>query len=301
MTDKKTKGWKNTALGAMVFLTGLSSSLNAAAQKTAEQDPKKDNIEILHSPQSAEDAYWDKYYSGEGTFAKVYSEGEEPGPAVYFSPKELAQALIGADLSKEQQKVFAKAYINSVNSDMKITPEALRIVLERARFSKDQALKFKDALFAEREKPENTEGQYKNLEFHRATADNANIRYAFTSNGKLLIDGSISLDTGPLLPEVQKLPNGNYRCGTSVSADMGLARNIESLHIRQTAMQQLVYQDLNRRQNEGEKLGQAEYNFMATHPATMKKYGLAVDRNGKLQKQNGTPAIWQLTKRGGRM
>lgn len=33
MTDKKTKGWKNAALGAMVFLTGLSSSLNAAAAK----------------------------------------------------------------------------------------------------------------------------------------------------------------------------------------------------------------------------------------------------------------------------
>ena len=53
MTDKKTKGWKNAALGAMVFLTGLSSSLNAAAQKTTERDPQKDKTEILHSPQSA--------------------------------------------------------------------------------------------------------------------------------------------------------------------------------------------------------------------------------------------------------
>ena len=58
MTDKKTKGWKNAALGTMVFLTGLSSSLNAAAQKTTERDPQKDKTEILHSPQSAEDAYW---------------------------------------------------------------------------------------------------------------------------------------------------------------------------------------------------------------------------------------------------
>ena len=109
MTDKKTKGWKNAALGAMVFLTGLSSSLNAAAQKTTERDPQKDKTEILHSPQSAEDAYWEKYYNGEGTFAKVYSAGEEPGPAVRFSSKELARALVGADLSEEQQKVFVKA------------------------------------------------------------------------------------------------------------------------------------------------------------------------------------------------
>lgn len=28
MTDKKTKDWKNAALGAMVFLTGLSVFLN---------------------------------------------------------------------------------------------------------------------------------------------------------------------------------------------------------------------------------------------------------------------------------
>ncbi len=167
MTDKKTKGWKNAALGAMVFLTGLSSSLNAAAQKTTERDPQKDKTEILHSPQSAEDAYWEKYYNGEGTFAKVYSAGEEPGPAVRFSSKELARALVGADLSEEQQKVFVKAYANSINDDMEITPEALRIVMERARFSKDQALKFKNALFAERENPEKTEDQYKDLEYHR--------------------------------------------------------------------------------------------------------------------------------------
>lgn len=60
-----------------------------------------------------------------------------------FSSKELARALVGADLSEEQQKVFVKAYANSINDDMEITPEALRIVMERARFSKDQALKFK--------------------------------------------------------------------------------------------------------------------------------------------------------------
>lgn len=301
MTDKKTKGWKNAALGAMVFLTGLSSSLNAAAQKTTERDPQKDKTEILHSPQSAEDAYWEKYYNGEGTFAKVYSAGEEPGPAVRFSSKELARALVGTDLSEEQQKVFVKAYANSINDDMEITPEALRIVMERARFSKDQALKFKNALFAERENPEKTEDQYKDLEYHRATADNANVRYAFAPNGRVLIDGSISLDTNRLLPEVQKLPNGNYRCGTVVSANMSFARSIEALRIRQTAMQQLVYQDLNRRLSEGENLGQAERNFMAAHPAAMKKYGLAVDRNGKLQRQDGGQIARQIAKRGGRI
>ena len=184
---------------------------------------------------------------------------------------------------------------------MEITPEALRIVMERARFSKDQALKFKNALFAERENPEKTEDQYKDLEYHRAIADNANVRYAFAPNGRVLIDGSISLDTNRLLPEVQKLPNGNYRCGTAVSANMSFARSIEALRIRQTAMQQLVYQDLNRRLSEGENLGQAERNFMAAHPAAMKKYGLAVDRNGKLQRQDGGQIARQIAKRGGRI
>ena len=218
-----------------------------------------------------------------------------------FSSRELARALVGADLSEEQQKVFVKAYANSVNDDMEITPEALRIVMERARFSKDQTLKFKNALFAERENPEKTENQYKDLEYHRAAADNANVRYAFAPNGRLLIDGSISLDTNRLLPEVQKLPNGNYRCGTAVSANMGFARSIEALRIRQAAMQQLVYQDLNRRMNEGENLGQAERNFMAAHPAAMKKYGLAVDRNGKLRRQDGGQIARQIAKRGGRI
>ena len=115
-----------------------------------------------------------------------------------------------------------------------------------------------------------------------------------------MIDGSISLDTNRLLPEVQKLPNGNYRCGTAVSANMGFARSIEALRIRQAAMQQLVYQDLNRRMNEGENLGQAERNFMAAHPA-MKKYGLAVDRNGKLRRQDGGQIARQIAKRGGRI
>lgn len=87
---------------------------------------------------------------------------------------------------------------------MEITPEALRIVMERARFSKDQALKFKNALFAERENRKRQEDQYKDLEYHRATADNANVRYAFAPNGRVLIDGSISLDTNRLLPEVPK-------------------------------------------------------------------------------------------------
>lgn len=87
MTDKKTKGWKNAALGAMVFLTGLSSSLNAAAQKTTERDPQKDKTEILHSPQSAEDAYWENTTTAKARLQKYIPQGKNRDRPCAFPPR----------------------------------------------------------------------------------------------------------------------------------------------------------------------------------------------------------------------
>lgn len=225
MSEIKRKAKKAAAVSA-IWLGGLSAGSKAMARDVKPQDKEIDKSEVaegrLQKGLTMEEAYWDKYYNGEGKFYHVYSANEEPGVGVYFSSRELAHALSVSGVSREQCEVFAKAYANTVDKDGKITPEDLLIVFKRSKFSVEQAKKFNDALCEGEKKKERLPALRKQEagshgQVHSVERKNVSVKYSFGED-RLKFSGTVSANTAKLLPDVCDLEDGSIRCGNGPRA-----------------------------------------------------------------------------------
>ncbi|MBQ8672041.1 MAG: hypothetical protein IJ525_05940 [Alphaproteobacteria bacterium] len=132
----------------------------------------------------------------------------------------------------------------------------------------------------------------------RTTTENVNSNFTEreTPDGKITYicreDGSVSisgkgLNINPYLltPKVEKLPNGNYKCGSCIAPDRNVI-NSENNLLRSLITQHLVYRDLLRIQAEGGTLNPTEKSFLDVHPQNLAREGISINKKGYLVQKN---------------
>lgn len=122
---------------------------------------------------------------------------------------------------------------------------------------------------------------------HTARDKNGTVKYAFTDKG-LLFEADLSVNVARLTPGITRDKNGTYHCGSSKGTAYNAVLMSEQHRLQTLVARQIICGDLQKRQQEGENLGDREQNFIKSHTEQMKKAGLGINpKTGALQRTDG--------------
>lgn len=107
--------------------------------------------------------------------------------------------------------------------------------------------------------------------------------YDFDNDGTLKVEYDGSVDLRGLLPSLVQRQDGSYRCGVATGFDRNDVIREERQQLTQVVIENMVYRNLQERQQKGTTLGKAEQNFMKQHVRDLQQHGLSIGKKG-LQK-----------------
>lgn len=114
---------------------------------------------------------------------------------------------------------------------------------------------------------------------------NENISYT-TYNNNIKVSGNVGGSVSFLMPEIRyNNKTHKYTCGPSQNFNESDLRQIVDMELRTILAENYVYKDLQKRENQGENLNQAEQTFKNKHIEKLGKWGISMV-DGKLKQQN---------------
>ena len=293
---------KTGAVVSGIVLSGLTASQKASAQQT-QQSPKDLSSLVIDLDKSNSGNIVPK--TDDNLYQFFYKSGKDDG--IVIDRPALARSLLAANLSSQSKQVddFCQAYSKYMDSEGKITflnfnkvleesltPEQIQAFCENLtkEFQNNEPQKVVKKQNRSSEKNKTTPSVQNDGEWRTIKKDNVSLRYAFKDT-KMFMEGNISGNINKLLPPVTKLKNGNYKCGTSVSANYSTATQMERLHITQLILRHYIYNDLLER---GDTSTPSIQDFLSRHKRDMEKHGIAVDENGNFYQKNNPSQMKML-------
>ena len=276
---------KTAAIVSGVALSSLGLSQNAAAQTSQNNSKSTQDIETKTFNTETK-----KLDLDDGLYKYFYADGGDNG--IYIETKDLAQSLYAAGVKGEspESKKFIDSYVNNLDDNGKITFWNFNKVLEEA-LQPQQVQKFCDSLHeifkAKEEKQEQKDVKTLNVK-------NANIQYSIGDEG-ISIGGNVAIDVNNLMPPVYQLQNNQYKCGTAVSQNLSMVREMEAANLRNVVMEHYVYNDL---RSSTETSNPVVKNFMKKHQENMKAHGLSVNAKGNFIQQANIQAMQKAKAQG---
>lgn len=253
---------KNKARAAMLRATILAAAGTGIAQSAAAQEKNADDNK--HKIEMTASVGMDDL---EGAFADFAAEAEK----AYAGFAEEKAAEFG-DFAGESAAAFDDFAGESVTKYNGFTEEGAAKVGENE----------KAAARAPRQAPEEIKG-----DVHTARDKNGTVKYAFTDKG-LLFEADLSVNVARLTPGITRDKNGTYHCGSSKGTAYNAVLMSEQHRLQTLVARQIICGDLQKRQQEGENLGDREQNFIKSHTEQMKKAGLGINpKTGALQRTDG--------------
>lgn len=202
----------------------------------------------------------------------------ETESAYYFSAAVLAKALLESDFNEDQCAEFAQKYVKSADEQGRITPSGLAHVFNEMGIEENKALEVCDNMLK-------YDREEKLGVVHHAEENGEFVDYTF-HNGKLTLSNyRIGFSALHLVPQVKDV-EGGYQCGTSFDENSKVAKRKEETEIRKLYVKNMIYNDLNRRAEQGEKLGETESVFMKKYLEDVKAHGLQINDKGRLENSN---------------
>lgn len=202
----------------------------------------------------------------------------ETESAYYFSAAVLAKALLESDFNENQCAEFAQKYVKSADEQGRITPSGLAHVFNEMGIEENKALEVCDNMLK-------YDREEKLGVVHHAEENGEFVDYTF-HNGKLTLSNyRIGFSALHLVPQVKDV-EGGYQCGTSFDENSKIAKGQEERKLRKLYVKNMIYNDLNRRAEQGEKLGETESVFMKKYLEDVKAHGLQINDKGRLENSN---------------
>ena len=225
---------KTAAIVSGVALSSLGLSQNAAAQTSHNNSKSTQDIETkTFNPETK------KLETGDGLYTYFYADGGDNG--IYIEAKDLAKCLDAANVTGDsaESKKFVDLYMKHIDNNGKITCWNFNKVLQES-LQPQQVQAFCDSLHEIFKAKEAKQEQKDVKTIH---AQNANIQYSIGEKG-ISIGGNVAIDVNNLMPPVYQLQNGTYKCGTAISQNLSMVREMEAANLRQVVMGHYVYNDL---------------------------------------------------------
>lgn len=263
---------KTAAIVSGVALSSLGLSQNAAAQTSHNNSKSTQDIETkTFNPETQ------KLETGDGLYTYFYADGGDNG--IFIEAKDLAKCLDAANVTGDsaESKKFVDSYMKHIDNNGKITFWNFNKVLQES-LQPQQVQAFCDSLYEIFKAKEAKQEQKDVKTIH---AQNANIQYSIGEKG-ISIGGNVAIDVNNLMPPVYQLQNGTYKCGTAISQNLSMVREMEAANLRQVVMGHYVYNDL---RNSADASNPVVKSFMQKHQENMKAHGLSVDAKGNFIQQ----------------
>ncbi len=274
---------KKIALFSMLF--GATLSGNSAAAKQQANDQIKTRTEIKSNKNDQE--------------LKVPAFfGEKP----FKLDKEQAWQMVEkAELNEEQIEHFIKSIGLLSKSPQGITDKNFYWIMQKSVqnkvFSQQQGDVINMMMLEKTQAEKMPAGEILIEDELERTGnhDNGEFSYQFL-DGQLKVNNNGFVDVSSLMPNLYQLKDGSYKCGATTGQDRGRVLKDERTKLSLLAVNEKVYADLQKRQNQGEVLGKVENKFMQDHLEQLKSHGLFHDKKGKLQQKDRVSQIKNMQK-----
>ena len=154
-----------------------------------------------------------------------------------------------------------------------------------------EVVKGKKAFMQMMQEQENTyqvqirESSHRSFDSPVYAVDDGNISY-YTDKGIFHISGSFSGNINHLMPQLYQTSDGKYTCGSLSGSDRDFLMQSERIIVRDLAKQHLVYKDILKRQENGDRLLPAEKDFVQVFFKDLAKEGLSIDTKGNLKQKD---------------
>lgn len=273
MNKKFSDKVKQAALTGSIFFAGLAGGQNANAQNADNTNAIKHEIQQNKAPLENDDV-------------PLFFQ-DNP---LNLSETEFLQLVKNTDLTKAQQVYLQSRFHKLTTSPMGATEQnfnwMLDIAVSKGKIQQDVADSFVRAAKKDSQKDVARDtNQASSNGSHSINNDKVNITYAFTNKG-LVFDGALNYNVIDLMPDVETLKDGTYKCGASKGNSYTKTRAQELDALRNLYIHHMIFEDLTSRQENGETLGKGEMSFMDAHPKLLKSHGLEINKKGNLVQKN---------------
>lgn len=291
ISDKLKRKAKIFMLKTALTISASAGITGAAAQNLQHNDPNNDVVEQGYNARHIENDV--PAFYGEKT--------------IKMSKEQIWQMVQSAELDESQMDFFVVQYAKLVKSPQGLTDKNFAWMLENAVnddfFSKRQAeimehkaIEFNIPVKTPNEKliedgvRSGEEGFAVSGTFINKVKSNTDsevqgetLLYSFDKDGKLNVQYDGLVDLKGLMPPLVQKRDGSYRCGVATGIDRARVIRQEKSALRQVVIENMVYQDLLEKKQNGDKQDNAEQTFMKQHILDLQKHGLSMGKKG-LQK-----------------
>lgn len=293
INEKLKRKAKMFMLKAALAVSASAGVTGAAAQNIQNHDKSNDAVEQGYNARRVE-----------MDVPAIF--GEKP---INLSKEQMWQMVQVAELNDTQMNTFVSEYVKLVKSPQGLTDKNFTWMLDNAVkndvFSKRQAeimghkaIEFNLPVKAPNEQiiedgvRPGEEGFEVKGTFVNNVEDNTNseiqgqtLDYSFDKEGKLNVHYDGIVDLKGLMPPLVQLSNGSYRCGAVKGIDRARVIRQERSELRQVVIENMVYQNLLKKQLSDSKLDNNEQAFMKQHVLDLQKHELSMGKKG-LQRIN---------------